>query len=194
MKITKVYTRTGDKGTTSLVGGIRIGKADIRLEAYGTVDELNSHLGLLAAHLSAGDKNLPDSDDRRTIEQIQSILFNIGTHLATDLSRTPLYPSARLPEDAITRLEDEIDRTLAMLPEAQGFVLPGGTIAAAQAHICRTVCRRAERRVVALAAEAEVGPEIQTYLNRLSDYLFVLAKKLNFMAGECEKIWHNPCK
>lgn len=201
MKITKVYTRTGDKGTTSLVGGIRIGKADIRLEAYGTVDELNSHLGLLAAHLSAGDKNLPDSDknlpdsdDRRTIEQIQSILFNIGTHLATDLSRAPLYPSARLPEDAITRLEDEIDRTLAMLPEAQGFVLPGGTIAAAQAHICRTVCRRAERRVVALAAEAEVGPEIQTYLNRLSDYLFVLAKKLNFMAGECEKIWHNPCK
>lgn len=201
MKITKVYTRTGDKGTTSLVGGIRIGKADIRLEAYGTVDELNSHLGLLAAHLSAGDKNLPDSDknhpdsdDRRTIEQIQSILFNIGTHLATDLSQTPLYPSARLPEDAITRLENEIDRALAMLPEAQGFVLPGGTIAAAQAHICRTVCRRAERRVVALAAEAEVGPEIQTYLNRLSDYLFVLAKKLNFMAGECEKIWHNPCK
>lgn len=194
MKITKVYTRTGDKGTTSLVGGIRIGKADIRLEAYGTVDELNSHLGLLAAHLPAGDKNLPDGDDHRTIEQIQSILFNIGTHLATDLSRTPLYPSARLPEDAITRLEEEIDRTLAMLPEAQGFVLPGGTIAAAQAHICRTVCRRAERRVVALAAEAEVGPEIQTYLNRLSDYLFVLAKKLNFMAGESEKIWHNPCK
>lgn len=194
MKITKVYTRTGDKGTTSLVGGIRIGKADIRLEAYGTVDELNSHLGLLAAHLPAGDKNLPDGDDHRTIEQIQSILFNIGTHLATDLSQTPLYPSARLPEDAITRLEDEIDRTLAMLPEAQGFVLPGGTIAAAQAHICRTVCRRAERRVVALAAEAEVGPEIQTYLNRLSDYLFVLAKKLNFMAGESEKIWHNPCK
>lgn len=194
MKITKVYTRTGDKGTTSLVGGIRIGKADIRLEAYGTVDELNSHLGLLAAHLPAGDKNLPDGDDHRTIEQIQSILFNIGTHLATDLSQTPLYPSARLPEDAITRLEEEIDRTLAMLPEAQGFVLPGGTIAAAQAHICRTVCRRAERRVVALAAEAEVGPEIQTYLNRLSDYLFVLAKKLNFMAGESEKIWHNPCK
>lgn len=194
MKITKVYTRTGDKGTTSLVGGIRIGKADIRLEAYGTVDELNSHLGLLAAHLPAGDKNLPDSDDRRTIEQIQSILFNVGTHLATDLSQTPLYPSARLPEDAITRLEDEIDHALAMLPEAQGFVLPGGTIAAAQAHICRTVCRRAERRVVALAAEAEVGPEIQTYLNRLSDYLFVLAKKLNFMAGESEKIWHNPCK
>lgn len=194
MKITKVYTRTGDKGTTSLVGGIRIGKADIRLEAYGTVDELNSHLGLLAAHLPDGDKNLPDGDDRRTIEQIQSILFNVGTHLATDLSQTPLYPSARLPEDAITRLEDEIDHALAMLPEAQGFVLPGGTIAAAQAHICRTVCRRAERRVVALAAEAEVGPEIQTYLNRLSDYLFVLAKKLNFMAGECEKIWHNPCK
>lgn len=194
MKITKVYTKTGDNGTTSLVGGIRIGKADIRLEAYGTVDELNSHLGLLAALLPAGDNNLPDSDDRRTIEQIQSILFNVGTHLATDLSQTPLYPSARLPEGATKQLEEEIDRTLSLLPEAQGFVLPGGPPAAAQAHVCRTVCRRAERRVVALAAEAEVGLEIQTYLNRLSDYLFVLAKKLNFIAGESEKMWHNPCE
>ncbi|MDO4309812.1 MAG: cob(I)yrinic acid a,c-diamide adenosyltransferase [Prevotella sp.] len=194
MKITKVYTKTGDNGTTSLVGGIRIGKADIRLEAYGTVDELNSHLGLLAALLPADDNNLPDSDDRRTIEQIQSILFNVGTHLATDLSQTPLYPSARLPEGATKQLEEEIDRTLSLLPEAQGFVLPGGTPAAAQAHVCRTVCRRAERRVVALAAEAEVGLEIQTYLNRLSDYLFVLAKKLNFIAGESEKMWHNPCE
>lgn len=194
MKITKVYTKTGDNGTTSLVGGIRIGKADIRLEAYGTVDELNSHLGLLAALLPADDNNLPDSDDRRTIEQIQSILFNVGTHLATDLSQTPLYPSARLPEGATKQLEKEIDRTLSLLPEAQGFVLPGGTPAAAQAHVCRTVCRRAERRVVALAAEAEVGLEIQTYLNRLSDYLFVLAKKLNFIAGESEKMWHNPCE
>lgn len=194
MKITKVYTKTGDNGTTSLVGGIRIGKADIRLEAYGTVDELNSHLGLLAALLPADDNNLPDSDDRRTIEQIQSILFNVGTHLATDLSQTPLYPSARLPEGATKQLEEEIDRTLSLLPEAQGFVLPGGTPAAAQAHVCRTVCRRAERRVVALAAEAEVGLEIQTYLNRLSDYLFFLAKKLNFIAGESEKMWHNPCE
>lgn len=194
MKITKVYTKTGDNGTTSLVGGIRIGKADIRLEAYGTVDELNSHLGLLAALLPAGDNNLPDSDYRRTIEQIQSILFNVGTHLATDLSQTPLYPSARLPEGATKQLEEEIDSTLSLLPEAQGFVLPGGTPAAAQAHVCRTVCRRAERRVVALAAEAEVGLEIQTYLNRLSDYLFVLAKKLNFIAGESEKMWHNPCE
>lgn len=194
MKITKVYTKTGDNGTTSLVGGIRIGKANIRLEAYGTVDELNSHLGLLAALLPADDNNLPDSDDRRTIEQIQSILFNVGTHLATDLSQTPLYPSARLPEGATKQLEEKIDRTLSLLPEAQGFVLPGGTPAAAQAHVCRTVCRRAERRVVALAAEAEVGLEIQTYLNRLSDYLFVLAKKLNFIAGESEKMWHNPCE
>ncbi len=187
MKITKVYTKTGDKGTTSLVGGIRIGKAGTRIEAYGTVDELNSQLGLLAAHMTA-------DDDRRTVEQIQSILFNVGTHLATDLSQTPLYPSARLPEDATKQLEEEIDRTLAILPEAQGFILPGGTPAAAQAHVCRSVCRRAERRVVALAAEAEVGPEIQTYLNRLSDYLFVLAKKLNFIAGNSEKMWHNPCE
>lgn len=116
MKITKVYTKTGDKGTTSLVGGIRIGKAGTRIEAYGTVDELNSQLGLLAAHMTA-------DDDRRTVEQIQSILFNVGTHLATDLSQTPLYPSARLPEDASKQLEEEIDRTLAILPEAQGFIL-----------------------------------------------------------------------
>ena len=190
MKITKVYTRTGDKGTTSLVGGVRIKKSDIRLEAYGTVDELSAHLGLLAAML-------PDNEHRQLIIRIQNNLFNVCTHLATDQSQTQLYPSAHLADGEIELLEQEVDRLMALLPERQGFILPGGTQAAAQCHVCRTVCRRAERRIVALAETATVTPEVQQYVNRLSDYLFVLAKKLNFLAGSPvlrgERLsgWHN---
>lgn len=153
MKMTKIYTRTGDKGTTSLVGGIRIKKSDIRLEAYGTIDELTSHIGLLIA-LMADDRaqrlsEVPTEqsadDDRALLIRIQSNLFIVGSHLATDQSKTPLYPSAILPEGETQLLEQHIDQMLASLPEAQGFVLPGGTVAAAQCHVCRTVCRRAER-------------------------------------------------
>lgn len=184
MKITKVYTKTGDDGSTSLVGGIRISKASARLESYGTVDELNSLLGLLSAHIAG-------TDDEASLERVQNALFRVATHLATDQSQTPLYPSAHLPEGEIEWLEGEIDKILALLPERQGFVLPGGCVAASLAHVARTVCRRAERCVVALADEAQVGPEIRQYLNRLSDYLFVLAKKLNFLAGVSEKVWCN---
>ena len=187
MKITRVYTRTGDKGTTSLVGGVRIKKSDIRLEAYGTVDELSAHLGLLAAMLT-------DDDNRQTIIRIQNNLFNVCTHLATDQSQTPLYPSAHLAEGETAFLEQEVDRLMALLPERQGFVLPGGTQAAAQAHVARTVCRRAERRIAALAEVATVGEEMQQYVNRLSDYLFVLAKIINFNSGQDEIIWKNACK
>ena len=187
MKITRVYTKTGDKGTTSLVGGVRIKKSDIRLEAYGTVDELSAHLGLLAAMLT-------DDDNRQTIIRIQNNLFNVCTHLATDQSQTPLYPSAHLAEGETAFLEQEVDRLMALLPERQGFVLPGGTQAAAQAHVARTVCRRAERRIAALAEVATVGEEIQQYVNRLSDYLFVLAKIINFNSGQDEIIWKNACK
>ena len=187
MKITKVYTRGGDKGQTSLVGGQRVSKASTRLEAYGTVDELSSHLGLLAAML-------PDGHDQETVVRIQNCLFNVCTNLATDQDSTPLYPSAHLPEGEIGRMEQEVDAIMQLLPERQGFVLPGGTPEAAQAHVCRTVCRRAERRIVALAQEATVSQEVQQYVNRLSDYLFVLAKKLNFVAGKSEKIWQNACK
>ena len=158
MKITKVYTRTGDKGETSLVGGVRIKKSDIRLEAYGTVDELSAHLGMLVAMLESGEEH-------DFLIRVQNNLFNVCTHLATDQSQTPLYPS-----------------------------LPGGTTTAAQAHICRTVCRRAERRIAALAEVALTGVEIQQYVNRLSDYLFVLAKIINFNAGVSEIIWQNVCK
>lgn len=187
MKITKVYTRGGDKGKTSLVGGQRVSKACIRLEAYGTIDELSAHLGLLAAEL-------PEGHEQMMVERIQNCLFNVCTNLATDQSKTPLYPSAHLPEGEIALLEQEVDTIMHELPEAQGFILPSGTREAAQAHVCRTVCRRAERRIVALSEEADVSPEVQQYINRLSDYLFVLAKKLNFIAGKQEKIWQNACK
>ena len=187
MKITKVYTRTGDKGTTSLVGGIRIRKSDARLEAYGTVDELSANLGLLAAML-------PEGEERNLIIRTQNNLFNVGTHLATDQSQTPLYPSAHLPEGETELLEQAIDQMNARLPEAQGFILPGGCQAAAQAHVCRTVCRRAERRIAALAETATISDEIQQYINRLSDFLFVLAKIINFNTGQEEILWKNACK
>lgn len=182
MKITKVYTRGGDKGKTSLVGGQRVSKASVRLEAYGTVDELGAHLGLLAAMLS-------DGHEKDMAERVQNNLFNVCTNLATDQEQTPLYPSAHLPEGEIELLEQEVDAIMQSLPERQGFILRGGTPAAAQAHVCCTVCRRAERRIVALAEEAVVSPEVQQYVNRLSDYLFVLAKLLNHQAGQSEKLW-----
>ncbi len=186
MKITKVYTRTGDKGTTSLVGGIRISKSDIRLETYGTVDELSSYIGLLAAMLGKGE-------DWDNLIRIQNDLFVIGNHLATDQSKTPLSPAGQLPESEITFLESEIDRINGLLPEPQGFVLPGGCTEAAQAHVCRTVCRRAERCIITLSSSAIVGTEIKIFVNRLSDYFFVLAKKINFNKNVDEILWQKTC-
>ena len=187
MKITKVYTRTGDKGETSIVGGIRMKKSSERLEAYGTVDELSAHLGLLASML-------PDGEHKSMIIRIQRNLFNVCTNLATDQSQTPLYDSAHLPDGETGLLEQEVDRMMGLLPERQGFILPGGTQAAAQAHVCRTVCRRAERRIVALSEVAQVSPEVQQYVNRLSDYLFVLAKIINFNENVSEIIWEKVCR
>jgi len=184
MKITKVYTRQGDRGKTSLVGGQRVSKASERLEAYGTVDELSSHLGLLASFL-------PDGDDKTMIIRVQSCLFNVCTNLATDQEQTVLSPSAHLPEGDIELLEEQVDKIMNLLPEKQGFILPGGTREAAQAHVCRTVCRRAERRIVALSELSQISPEILQYVNRLSDYLFVLAKKINFNANRSEIVWQN---
>lgn len=187
MKITKVYTRTGDKGQTSIVGGIRMSKASERLEAYGTVDELSSHLGLLASMLKEGEYY-------DMIIRIQRNLFNVCTNLATDQSQTPLYDSAKLAEGEIELLEKEVDRLMKLLPERQGFILPGGTMTASQAHVCRTVCRRAERRIVALSEKAQISPETLQYVNRLSDYLFVLAKIINFNTGQSEIVWENVCR
>lgn len=187
MKITKVYTRHGDTGDTDLIGGIRVSKASERLEAYGTVDELSSHLGLLASMMSEGD-------DKDMIIRVQNNLFNVCTNLATDQSLTPLFPSAKINDGEAELLEHKVDEIQALLPERHGFILPGGCTAAAQCHVCRTVCRRAERRIVALGKVARISPEVLQYVNRLSDYLFVLAKKINFMEGISEKSWKNPCK
>ncbi len=187
MKITKVYTRTGDDGQTSLVGGERVSKTCTRLEAYGTVDELSSHLGLLAALL-------PDGNDKDMIQRVQNNLFNVCTHLATNQATTPLPPSAHVPEGETALLERQVDDIVASLPERQGFILPGGTTAAAQAHVCRAVCRRAERCICLLAQEATVSADILGYVNRLSDYLFVFAKKINHIAGQREKTWQNVCE
>ena len=187
MKMTKIYTRTGDKGTTSLVGGVRIKKSDARIEAYGTIDELSSHLGLLIALL------VPDFSEREMLLRVQNNLFVIGSYLATDQTQTMLPHYAQLSADEIGIIEEHIDYILSTLPETSGFVLPGGCLAAAQCHVCRTVCRRAERRIAALAETAKVGSEITQYVNRLSDYLFVLAKKINFNVGQHEIIWQKSC-
>ena len=187
MKITKVYTRTGDLGETSLVGGVRIKKSDIRLEAYGSVDELSAQLGMLAAMLGEGE-------ERDFVVRIQNNLFNVCTHLATDQNQTPLYPSAHLADGEVELLEERVDKLMQQLPERQGFVLPGGCQTACQAHICRTVCRRAERRIATLAEKATVAPEMLRYVNRLSDYLFVLAKIINFNESVQEILWQNACK
>lgn len=187
MRITKVYTKTGDKGQTSLVGGVRISKSDIRLESYGTVDELNAHIGLLCTEVS-------DDTILSFLYRIQSNLFVVGTHLATDQSQTPLYASAILDVKEIEVVEKEIDSILIELPESTGFVLPGGGKAGALCHVCRTICRRAERRVISLSEQAIVGEEIMRYLNRLSDYFYVLSKKLNIIDKIEEKTWYKPCK
>ena len=143
MKITKVYTRTGDKGMTSLIGGVRISKADPRIEAYGTTDELSSHLGLLVALMenesNKDDARLPMDAERQMLLRAQNDLFVIGSYLATDQTTTPLYDFAHLHEGETQQLEESIDRLMAALPEKQGFILPGGTVAAAQCHVCRTV-------------------------------------------------------
>ena len=188
-KITKVYTRRGDGGQTSLVGGQRVSKDCVRIEAYGTVDELSAQLGMLAVLLRTDEPELYGQ-----VIRVQNTLFNVCSNLATDLSKTEPFASGRLPEGEVQWLEQQIDDIMHSLPEAQGFILSGGTQAAAQAHICRTVCRRAERRIVTLAAETEVDDEVRQYVNRLSDYLFVLAKKINFNAGCSEILWENACK
>ena len=177
----KVYTKTGDKGKTSLVGGKRVSKANLRLEAYGTVDELNSNLGLLLSVLT-------DETARNCIIESQSILFSVGAVLATEVEEGKTLPQAVHAED-VEALEKQMDEWNAALPGWRGFVLPGGVEAAARAQVCRAVCRRAERRILTLAHEAEVPKEVIQYVNRLSDFLFVLALRANFLAGRDEILW-----
>lgn len=174
-----IYTKTGDKGTTSLVGGCRVEKDDARVEAYGTVDELNSQLALLAELMGH------DADDYAVVKTVQRHLFVIQTLLATEDSAL----AQRLPQleqKEVAWMEQQIDTIDSALPRLHTFVLPGGTTAGAQCHVARCVCRRAERRVVAMVRLHPDAPiaESQAYLNRLSDWLFVLGRKWTLIGGE----------
>lgn len=181
-----LYTATGDGGTTSLVGGTRIEKESPRLEAYGTLDELNAHIGVV-------DSLIDNPEIKASLHAIQNILFDIGAYLATPAGSPYLNPHPA-DEERIKALERLIDRTDAAVPAARNFVLPGGTQASAQAHVARTVCRRAERRILALSRLEAVAPEVLVFINRLSDYLFALARHLNYDAGKEEILWTKDCR
>ncbi len=177
----KIYTRTGDDGTTSLFSGGRVLKSHLRVESYGTVDELNSVLGLARAF-----KPHPTTDDY--LGQIQRQLFHLGADLATPLDAESNWV-VRMDEATVRGLEDAIDTLNADLPPLTNFILPGGSLAAAQIHIGRTVCRRAERIVVMLKEYEAVGEPALHYLNRLSDFLFTLARWENKQVGIAEDAW-----
>lgn len=179
----KVYTRTGDKGSTSLVGGTRVSKTDPRLEAYGTVDELNSWLGLL--HSS---EHLPTSA-YTTLHTAMNHLFDVGAALATEADSS--WQPAPFPQKAVETLETDIDALENALPRHNRFILPAGHPDAAHANIARTVARRAERRILALDPPA--SPTILQYINRLSDYLFVLSRAINNFNGVDEIFWEKSC-
>lgn len=177
----KIYTKTGDKGTTALLGGVRVSKAHQRLEAYGTVDELNSYIGLLC------DQEV-NSSRQDLLRRIQDRLFTIGSNLATSPTKE-VRDLPDLEEEDIRLLEQSIDGMEEDLPPLKSFILPGGHQAVSFCHIARTVCRRAERNVVALNEHEEVGEIIIRYLNRLSDHLFVLARKMSQELGSQEVSW-----
>jgi len=178
----KIYTKAGDKGSTSLFGGKKVSKGDAQIDAYGTVDELNTFIGLLISKVVT-----PEA--LSTLKKTQSILFDVGSHLASDGTATSYLP--QLDPDTITHLENEMDNMNAALPELKSFILPGGNDRIATAHICRTICRRAERRVVSLQELTEIDSYIIKYLNRLSDYFFVLARKIALDDNIDEVKW-NP--
>ena len=176
----KIYTKTGDKGETSLFSGERVTKYDDRVDAYGTIDELNSSLGLLAAHLE-GNLKTKQSD----IYQVQSILFNIGSWLATDPASERKSFLTGISIEDVKQLESAIDEMTKELPELTGFILPGGHSSSGFAHLCRSISRRTERKVLQLLDQSSGYPDeielgIRKYLNRLSDYLFTLARFCNF--------------
>lgn len=172
MKKSVVYTKTGDKGSTGLIGGTRVSKSNDRLEAYGTVDELISFIGLIRSY------DLPE-EEKNTLVGIQTKLFTVGAYLATDKSVSDMHVKLKYGEEDIILLEKEMDRMESVLPSLKSFILPGGHTAVSSCHVARTVCRRAERRVIAIADACEVDLWVVKYLNRLSDYLFVLSRHLS---------------
>ena len=184
----KIYTKTGDLGETSLFGGKRVKKYDLRIESYGTIDELNSHIGLLR------DQKI-DKHTYHTLIKIQNELFSIGAMLATPPEKEKLksgrnrLQSAIISKDEISFLEEEIDKMESMLKPMTNFILPGGHSSVSICHIARCICRRAERITVQLNEEQSVNKNILTYINRLSDYLFVLARKLSMVNKAHEIPW-----
>lgn len=184
----KIYTRTGDHGETGLFGGQRVRKDNVRVEAYGDVDELNSVLGLACVHLEhAGDGEIAGR-----LRQIQADLFTIGANLATPSPEDGGRPNDHipaLPEGRTSQMEQWIDAADAELEPLRAFVLPGGSEPAGLLHLARTVCRRAERRTVTLAHQAHIGEEVVVYLNRLSDLLFTWARLANHRAGTPDVPW-----
>lgn len=185
MKKSHLYTRGGDSGTTSLIGGSRVKKHSLRLEAYGTIDELSAHIGLLAATIGT-------QHDTALLTWIQSRLFDVGTHLAMPSPEDGEAPCS-ITATHVQQLEAHIDELDAQLPALRTFILPAGSLAASQSHVCRTVCRRAERLITALAEEAPLAADMLSFVNRLSDYLFVYARFLNKMEGVDEISWKNDC-
>lgn len=184
MSKSKIYTRTGDTGTTSLVNGRRVKKNDIRVEAYGTVDTLNSYIGVVCADCC--DSVSPDAIS--TLRFISNKLFNLGAYLASD--NQPDTEPRGLDDAAVVRIEQAIDALDSMVPPLNKFVLPGGNPAAAHAHVARTLCRDAERRIVDLAeAGIPVAPVVFNFMNRLSDYLFILARYINVVTETPEVTW-----
>lgn len=172
MKKSNVYTRTGDKGKTSLIGGTRVSKGDLRLEAYGTIDELNCYLGLIRSYPI-------DQSDKNSIIEIQKKFFSAAGNLATDTSVMPVKASTTITLSDIQQIEAEIDRIDGLLPPLNNFIIPGGNPQISACHIARTVTRRCERTIVRLSEIAEVDNNVVVYFNRVSDYLFVLARKLS---------------
>ena len=173
VKLDKIYTRGGDKGQTSLGDGTRVAKHDARVAAYGTVDECNSVLGLARLHLAG------DAEADAMLGRIQNDLFDLGADLCTPEQENPKWPPLRIIAAQTDRLEREIDAMNERIPPLKSFILPGGSEAAAWLHLARTVARRAEREITALAETQPVGAEAIKYINRLSDHLFVMARRLN---------------
>lgn len=181
-RITKVYTRTGDDGTTALGTGQRVPKTARRIQAYGTVDELNAQIGVVLASGVAAEL-------AQALRQIQNDLFHLGAELSVPETDKAQRPGPQIAGRHVEALEQLMDRLSAGLEPLKNFVLPGGAAAAAQLHVARTVCRRAEREVVALAEQEPVGPHAIRYLNRLSDALFVLGRYQNKLSGTDEPLW-----
>jgi cob(I)alamin adenosyltransferase len=179
VRLTKIYTRGGDAGETSLGDGSRVSKLDARIGAYGTVDELNAAVGVVVAD------GCPETI-REVLVRVQNELFDLGADLSV-----PIEHEARLrvTQEQVDRLEEECDRLNAELPDLKSFVLPGGTVAAARLHVARTVCRRAEREALVAAGAHDVNSLALVYLNRLSDLLFILARAANGADGQAEPLW-----